>query len=113
MKREALFLCFLLFVADIACAAPHAKMLAAPKPLYPAAAVQRRVEGRGEFRIDMDFSTGKSVRVVVVKSTGSSLLDDAAVKALQQWRAAPGTIRVIHLPLVFRLSARGPSVAFQ
>ena len=113
MKPGALFLCFLLFVADIACAVPRAKMLAAPKPVCPAAAVQRRVEGRGEFRIDMEFSTGKPLRVAIVKSTGSSLLDDAAVKSLQQWRAAPGTIRVIHLPLVFRLTSRGPSVAFQ
>jgi TonB family protein len=113
MKRVVLFLCFLCFVADVAWAAPRAKMLAIPKPVYPAAAIQRRVEGRGEFQIDMDFSTGKPLRVVVVKSTGSSLLDDAAVKALQQWRAAPGTIRVIHLPLVFRLTSRGPSVGFQ
>jgi protein TonB len=111
MTRLALFL--LLLVGDTVFAAPRARMLAVPKPIYPAAAVQRRIEGRGQFRIDMDFDTGKPLRVIVVKSTGSALLDDAAVKALQQWRAAPGAIRVINLPFVFRLTPRGPSVKFQ
>jgi TonB family protein len=93
--------------------APRARLLAAPKPVYPPEAVRQRVEGVGQFRIDMDFSTGKPTRVVVVKSTGSILLDNAAVAALRQWRAAPGAIRVINLPLVFRVSRGQPSVDFQ
>jgi periplasmic protein TonB len=93
--------------------APRARMLAVPKPVYPPEAVRQRVEGAGQFRIDMDFATGKPTRVVVVKSTGSVLLDNAAVAALRQWRAAPGTIKVINLPLVFRVSRGQPSVQFE
>jgi TonB family protein len=61
----------------------------------------------------MDYKTGKPLRVVVVNSTGSPLLDNAAVAALRQWRAAPGTVRVINLPVFFRVKAGRPSIQFE
>jgi len=88
-------------------------MLAVPKPIYPPAAIQSRVQGSGQFRIEMDYKTGKPSRVLIVTSTGSPLLDNAAVAAFRRWRAAPGTIRVINLPLFFRLTSRGPDIQFQ
>lgn len=110
---------FLMLTGTIAAAprpdsrGPRARMLAAPMPVYPEAAIRQQVTGRGVFRIDMDMETGRPLRVVALQSTGSPLLDRAAVQGLRQWRAAAGTVRTIQLPLVFRLTARGPSVRFE
>jgi TonB family protein len=112
MTRLQFILLSLLLVSGIASGAPPAKMLSVPKPVYPKVAIQRHIQGRGLFRIYMDITTGKPLRTEIVKSTGSPLLDDAALSALRQWRAAPGTIRVINLPVTFTLSSNGASVSF-
>ncbi len=91
---------------------PRAQLVAAPKPVYPAAAIERRIVGNGQFRLNMDFDTGRPVGIVILKSTGSPLLDRATVDALSRWRAVPGGIRRIDLPVFFRLTSRGPSVEF-
>ena len=48
--------------------------------------------------------TGKVTKVKVVKSTGNRHLDDAGFNAFRQWRARPGNLREVDVPLIFVLS---------
>jgi TonB family protein len=56
----------------------------APRPIWPAVALQQHLSGRGVYAIDLD--TGIAYDVRVVHSTGHKILDDAAVDALLKWR---------------------------
>lgn len=76
--------------------------LYAPDPEYPAAAKQYRLSGDGWFRIDFT-GAGRVTSVRVTKSTGSKILDDAAIKALLHWRFKPGLkVHCANLPISFR-----------
>ena len=79
-------------------------MLAMPRPKYPYEARARHITGRGMYEILMDTKSGMVTRVVVVQSTGSKLLDEAAVDAFSRWRARPGKISRIRLPVNFTLA---------
>ena len=78
-------------------------MLAAPAPEYPAEARTKRISGAGLYDVQMRVKTGIVTRVAVLRSTGSKLLDDAAVRALKQWRARPNTVSHINVPVRFTL----------
>ena len=56
----------------------------APRPIWPAVALQQHLSGRGVYAIGLD--TGIPYDVRVVRSTGHKILDDAAVDALLKWR---------------------------
>jgi TonB family protein len=45
--------------------------------------------GSGKFRVTFD-TNGAVKNVQTVESTGQTMLDQAAIKALQQWKAEPG-----------------------
>lgn len=79
-----------------------------PEPRYPYAALRRRLEGRVLLRVDVD-ATGRATHVIVRRSSGFPILDEAAISAVLAWRfrpaivggtAGPGTIDV---PIEFRL----------
>lgn len=105
-------------IADPVAAAPtptsvasvaQAKVLAPlvgcnPPPDYPALARQRRIEGVVELLLIVD-AEGRVVDLTVVASSGSRLLDQAAIKAARQWRFenGPGQAQV---PFRFDLTAR-------
>jgi len=62
-----------------------------PAPRYPYEARMLRAgptTGTGKFRVTFD-TNGQVKNVQAIESTGQSILDQAAVKALQQWRAEP------------------------
>jgi TonB family protein len=102
MKRFFL-LSLLVVTAWCATAAspPKAKLLAAPRPVKTREASSRHLAGAGIFVLQLDMATGRVRSIAIQKSTGQPLLDQCAVKALQQWRAAPGTVRTINLPVIF------------
>jgi len=61
----------------------------APAPPYPRMAVQRRVQGTVTLRIHVDAG-GKPIEVSVEKSSGSRILDEAALKFVQnRWHFVP------------------------
>ena len=63
-----------------------------PAPRYPYEARMLRsgpTTGSGKFRVTFD-TNGLVKNVQALESTGQSVLDQAAVKALQQWKAEPG-----------------------
>ena len=60
-----------------------------PTPPYPAQALRRRIQGEVVLRIRVD-ARGEPVEVSVETSSGSSLLDEAAVKFVKaRWHFVP------------------------
>jgi TonB family protein len=63
-----------------------------PAPKYPTDAQARHITGAGVFVLRVQIRTGRVKEVVVARSTGHSTLDDAASRALIQWRFKPGVL---------------------
>lgn len=64
-------------------------VLDGPAPVYPAIAIRQGVTGKVVLRIEVD-ATGKPVSGVIEQSSGSTLLDKVALKAvLARWRFVP------------------------
>lgn len=80
-----------------------------PVPVhYPRRALQRGWEGSFVIAIEV-LPTGEVGRWQVMKSTGYSLLDEAAIEAVRQWRFHPATEQgkavasCIQIPIHFKL----------
>ncbi len=79
-----------------------------PSPAYPAVAVQRGQEGLVLLSVFVDRS-GNPQSVNLKKSSGFSLLDAAALKAVKKWKFSPGKLGVfvteaeVTIPVRFRL----------
>jgi TonB family protein len=63
-------------------------MINAPRPEYPVAAQAQHITGYGVYDIWFRPETGVVTRIDIVRSTGSKLLDQAALRAFRQWRAS-------------------------
>ena len=57
-----------------------------PTPKYPLAARREHLIGAGSFFLEIDTISGAVTHVTVSKSTGHTILDQAAVSALRRWR---------------------------
>jgi TonB family protein len=66
-----------------------------PKPDYPLAARARHITGTGTFILNIQVRTGLVRYGEVEHSTGSALLDSAAIAALNKWRFKPGTLPMV------------------
>jgi len=69
-----------------------AKPIFNPPPVYPAAALAGRIEGRVLLHLTVGLS-GDVTLVRLVRSSGSALLDQAAITAVRKWRFEPATQR--------------------
>lgn len=87
-------------------AAVSCEIVAHPFPDYPPEARAAHLKGDGEYLVYFDPKTGRSQKVAVVKSAGSSILDRAALNSLQRWKAKPGTIDKVLVPVTFAFFAR-------
>jgi TonB family protein len=81
-------------------------MLAAPQPDYPPEALAKGIQGTGIYDVWIRRETGVVTRVEIVRSAGSKLLDDAAMKSLQHWRARPNALSCIRVPIRFCVPCR-------
>jgi periplasmic protein TonB len=63
-----------------------------PQPEYPPEALAHHLTGNGMFLMRVHVNSGRVAQVSVVQSTGHTVLDAAAVRALQQWRFKPGAL---------------------
>jgi TonB family protein len=81
---------------------PALRLVFTPAPRYPLEARFRDSFARsGRYRLNFEANgTVKSVQVL--RSTGSEILDRAAVNGLQQWRAEPGREGFVIVPLTFQ-----------
>jgi TonB family protein len=80
-------------------------------PEYPFEARGKDWSGRGVYRA---FVTpqGKVRRVIVLHSTGHSVLDDSVIRAALQWRAKPGRPKEVDFPIIFVAPPRGVPGSF-
>jgi TonB family protein len=88
---------FLNLVATLILAAPSMQAAAsvwasAPKPNFPQAALSKGSEGYVIVRAYVD-ATGAVTRVTIAKSSGESMLDDAARMAVLKWRMRADAIK--------------------
>ena len=87
-------------------------ILSRREPNYPEQARQGGVEGTVVLRIEI-LENGHAGEVSIAESSGSELLDDAAVDAVQRWRFVPAKVRgtgqriacQTTMPVVFKLRA--------
>ena len=74
----------------------------APRPEYPADAIQRGRSGTGIYLMRVQIKSGAVTQVFVGRSAGDRSLDAAAVKALLTWRFKPGAVpyrKITSVPL--------------
>jgi len=76
------------------------------RPQYPYEAVQRHVTGSGLYRLTVDVNTGSVLKVTVVKSAGTPVLDVPSIDAFRKWRFKPGKWKEIDIPVVFTMAPR-------
>ena len=81
---------------------PCAQDTAAQQP-RSSSSPSARVTGSCVVLLDLDEASGKVVRVRIVKSTGSRILDDSAIKAFSKWHFKPHTPSPVRVPMTFSL----------
>ena len=64
-------------------------LLSAPRPEYPLEARQKKLTGRAIVVVKVS-SAGSVTSVSLRQSTGSAILDRAAIASLKRWRFRPG-----------------------
>ena len=74
-----------------------------PAPQYPLEAWRKHATGRGMALLEIDSRTGTATSARMLQTTGWGVLDNAALKALRQWRFKPGTVRKARIPINFTL----------
>lgn len=73
-----------------------------PDPSYPAAAKKAGVQGRVVLQVDVNVE-GVPTDIKVRASSGSALLDDAAIEGVRRWRWPEGETRRYNVPVRFAL----------
>jgi periplasmic protein TonB len=83
-----------------------AKVLAlmAPRLEYPYEARRQKITGNGIVIITVDSASGWVTDVMIEASTGSPLLDNAAITGFRRWRFKPGTVSRVRTPVSFILT---------
>jgi protein TonB len=72
--------------------------ISSPGVGYPEEAQKAKTAGSGLYELRINKS-GNTTEVVIVKSSGSRVLDQAARNALMKWRFKPGVFVRIRLPV--------------
>jgi TonB family protein len=75
-------------------------------PDYPYDARKARLEGTGLFRLHINVTTGKVIKVTVLKSTGAAILDRSVLSALRRWQFKPRTWKEVDTSVTFSISPR-------
>jgi protein TonB len=76
----------------------------APRPEYPYEARRSQITGSGVVVMTVDPATGTVTSAVMAQSTGSPVLDNAALSAFRRWRFRPGTVSKVRTPVTFTMS---------
>ena len=72
--------------------------LASPGPPYPEEAQKAKLTGSGLYELRIS-KAGTPTEVVIVKSSGSAVLDNAARTTFRKWRFKPATFTRVRVPV--------------
>jgi TonB family protein len=78
-----------------------ARNLSGPKAEYPPEALPLKLSGTGQYVLHFDQKTGMVTDVTVAQSTGSDILDQAAIKAFRQWHEDPNCAKEVTMTHFF------------
>jgi TonB family protein len=81
---------------------PRPEAVYTPAPVYRPEWAKQGLAGKGMVLVTVDKDSGKVTGAKMLDSTGSQLLDGAALQAYSQWRFKPGTAIQVKLPIEFR-----------
>jgi len=70
-------------------------------PVDPPEARDKRLTGKGVAVVKVDPATGRVTSASMIRSTGHDILDNAALRALRQWRYRPRGITTFEIPIQF------------
>lgn len=79
--------------------------MSGPKPELPPEARGQHLTGRGVYLMHFDKPTGNLIDVTISQSTGSTVLDQAAIATLRQWHATPGCPREVPFTVTFSVTS--------
>ena len=85
----------------------HFAHAASAQRARPSPTPSLRMAGSCIVLLDLDEPTGKVVRARILKSTGSQILDDAAIKSFQKTQFKPHTQSPLQVPMRFTLKGDG------
>src|SRR2546423_11721672 len=88
----------------------RAVLKSAVRPEYPYEARLHHITGTGVVVIHIDRATGNVTSCEMAPSTGSEILDEAAMSAMRQWRFNPGGPVMAKCPITFTMSGQGNQV---
>jgi len=77
--------------------------LVSPRPIYPYEARKNHVTGSGAAVLEVDSATGAVVTATISETTGSAILDNAAMSAFRHWRFRTGTSPRVRIPFTFTM----------
>jgi len=78
--------------------------MSGPKPQPPAEARDQGLTGVGVYTLHFDKPTGNLIDVTISQSTGSTVLDQAALSTLRQWHATPGCPREVPFTITYSVT---------
>jgi TonB family protein len=81
-----------------------AAALSAPRPEYPYEARRQRITGSGFVVLTIDWVSGNVTGAMMEQSTGSVVLDNAAMTGFRRWRFKPGTLSRVRLPITYTMT---------
>ena len=79
----------------------RAAMIYKPRIEYPYEARKRGITGSGIVAVEIDKATGTVTKAYMLKSTGSRILDDAAVSAFRTAKFAGDFRSPVKIPIQF------------
>lgn len=81
----------------------RAMVMYAPRPVYPYEARRQRITGSGLVLLTIDPIAGNVTDVLITRSCGTAILDQATLDALGRWRFKPGTVARVEVPITYTL----------
>ena len=72
-----------------------------PQPVYRPEWAKQGLAGKGVVLVTIDPRTGMVTGTRMLQSTGSPLLDGAALETYSKWRFKPGSVPQVKMPIEF------------
>jgi protein TonB len=75
----------------------------APRPDYPYDARAHHITGSGIVSLEVNSSSGEVLTASITQSTGSTLLDQSALRAFRRWKFRSGIPSTVRIPVTFTM----------